>query len=184
MSGGNRQWLGYLVGAWYLAGAVLALALLVKGDVNGLAERTGYSALGVVFLGFAAVAGVRFAMRPGYAGLFGAATVLITTSTFFLLAVELWSKHWFRQSDRTMVMVVISVLLGSISLILDSERDEDEGPLRLARGVAVFGLLVLGVLTIISACGTDVSPRLGGLAAALFLIPAISLPALRALSSE
>ena len=55
-------------------------------------------------------------------------TLLISISTFFLVAVEIWSKHPLNQVTRTVVMVVISLLLGTISLLLDSERDEDEGP--------------------------------------------------------
>jgi small-conductance mechanosensitive channel len=182
MSGETRQGLRVLVAVWYLAGAILVIDLLVKGDVDGLAARTGGSAVAVVLLGFAVAAGARLAARSGYAGLFGALTALITTATFFLLAVEIWAKHPLHQSTRTVTMLVISLLLGSVSLLLDSARDEDEGVVQLARGVAIFGLVALGALTVLSACGTDVSPRLAGLAAAIFLIPAVSLPALRALA--
>jgi ribose/xylose/arabinose/galactoside ABC-type transport system permease subunit len=79
-------------------------------------------------------------------------------------------------------MLAISLLLGAISLLLESERDEDDDPVRLARGVSVLALFALGVLIVLSACGVDMSPRIPAIAAALFVVPALSLPALRAAS--
>jgi small-conductance mechanosensitive channel len=172
-----------LVGVWYLAGAVWLIALLGKSDVQPLAARTGGSAVAVIVLGFAVVAGVRLAERESWAGLFGALTVLISISTLVLLAVEIWAKHPLHQATRTFVMVAISLFLGTISLLFESERDEDADPVRLARGVASLALVALGVLIVLGASGVDVSPRLGGIAAALFVIPALSLPALRLASS-
>jgi small-conductance mechanosensitive channel len=81
-------------------------------------------------------------------------------------------------------MVAISLLLGTIALLLDGERDEDADPVRLARGVASLALVALGVLIVLSASGVDISPRLAGIAATLFIIPALSLPALRLASDE
>ena len=183
MSGGARQGLGLLVGAWYVAGAVLLIALLTKGDVDALAARVGGSVLAVIFFGFAIVAGARLAERDGYAGLFGAATVLVSVAAFVLLAIEIWSKHPLHQPTRTMAIVAISILCGAASLLLDGERDDDS-EVRLARGVAVFGLVALAVLIVFDATGTDVSSRLAGIAAALFVIPAVSLPALRLLAGD
>jgi len=168
-----------LVGVWYLAGAVWLIALLGKSDVQPLAARTGGSAVAVIVLGFAVVAGVRLAERESWAGLFGALTVLISTSTFILLAIEIWAKHPLHQATRTFVMVALSLLLGTIALLLGSERDEDANPVRLARGIASLALIALGVLIVLGAGGVDISPRVGGIAAALFVIPALSLPALR-----
>lgn len=173
-----------LVGVWYLAGAVWLIALLGKSDVQALAARTGGSAVAVIVIGFAIVAGVRLAERESWAGLFGALTALISISTLILLAVEIWAKHPLNQATRTFVMVAISLFLGTIALLFDSERDQDENPVRLARGVASLALVALGVLIVLGASGVDVSPRLGGIAAALFVIPALSLPALRLASNE
>lgn len=183
MSQSTRGLMRVLVCVWYLAGAVLLIALLGKSHVQPLATRAGGSALAVIVLGFAVAAGVRLAERESWAGLFGALTVLISTSTFFLLAVEIWAKHPLHEATRTFVMVAISLLLGMLSLLLDGERDEDADPVRLVRGVASLALIALGVLIVLGACGVDVSPRLGGIAAALFIIPALSLPALRLASN-
>lgn len=184
MSDSTRGFVRVLLGAWYLAGAVLVIALLAKGHVQPLAARTGGSAVAIVLLGFVVAAGVRLAERDGWAGLFGAATVLVSTSTFILLAVEIWSKHPLQQATRTFVMVAISLLLGAIALLLDGHRDEDENPVRLARGIASLALVALGVLIVLGACGVNISPRLGGIAAALFVVPALSLPALRLVNDE
>lgn len=180
MSESTRGLVRVLVAIWYLAGAVLLMALLFKGDVHSLAARVGGSALAVVAIGFAVAAGVRLAERETWAGLLGALTVLISTSTLVLLAVEIWAKHPLHQATRTFVMVAISLLLGMIALLLESERDEDEDPVRLARGIASLALFALGVLIVLSSCGVDMSPRIPGIAAALFVVPALSLPALRA----
>ena len=162
-------------------GAVLVIALLAKGDVDGLAARTGGSAVSVILLAFSVAAGSRLSQRSGYRGLFGGVTVVIGVATFLLLAIEIWSKHPLHEPTRTVVMAVLSLLLGSICLLLGSSYENEEGPLRWARGVAVLGLLALGTLSVLGASGVDIGPRLGGLAAAAFLIPAVSLPALRAL---
>jgi small-conductance mechanosensitive channel len=184
MSDSTRGAVQLLVGAWYVAGAVLVIALLAQGDVNGLAARTGGSAFAIIAFGFLVAAGVGLAERESWAGLFGALAVLISISTFFLLAVEIWSKHPLQHATRTFVMVAVSLLLGAIALLLDGERDEDEDPVRLARGVASLALVALGVLIVLGACGVDISPRLGGIAAALFIVPVLSLPALRLISDE
>ncbi|MGN6274908.1 MAG: hypothetical protein ACTHNP_03135 [Solirubrobacterales bacterium] len=184
MSQSTRGLFRVLVAVWYLAGAILLIALLAKGDADALAARVGGSAFAVVAIGFAVAAGVRLAERETWAGLIGAVTVLISISTIVLLAVEIWAKHpSLHQLTRTIVMVTISLLLGTISLLLDSGRDEDAGPVRLARGVAVLALFALGVLVVIAACGVDMSPRVPAIAAALFLVPALSLPALRVSSN-
>lgn len=184
MSGGARQGLGFLVAAWYVAGAVLVIALLGKSHPEALATRTAGSALAVIAFGFVIVAGARLAEREGYAGLFGATTVLVATASFILLAIEIWSKQPFHQGSRTITMVLLSVLLGIGSLLLDSEREEDDNGTRWARGLAIIGLVALGVLIVFDATGTSVSPRLYGISAALFAVPTISLPALRLLSER
>ncbi|HET7121833.1 MAG TPA: hypothetical protein VFI17_11380 [Solirubrobacterales bacterium] len=184
MSGGARQGLSLLVGAWYAAGAVFVVALLANGDPEGLATRIGGSALAVILFGFVLVAGARLAERDGYAGAFGALTVLVGTASLILLAIEIWSKHPMHQATRTLTVVVISLLLGTGSLLLDSERGEDSDGARWARGLAIFGLTALGVLIVFDVTGTDVSPRLAGIAAALFVVPTLSLPALRLLGNE
>lgn len=182
MSGEDRQWLRLLVAAWYVAGAVLVMALLAKSDVDGLSGRVGGSALAVVLLGFATAAGVRLAERPTGAGLFGALTVLISTAALLLTAVEVWAKHPMQQAPRTVATAAVAVMMGAICLILDSAREEDESGIRLARATAVFGLLALAVLTVLAASGVNPTPRLAGIAAALFVVPTLSLPALRALT--
>jgi peptidoglycan/LPS O-acetylase OafA/YrhL len=184
MSQSTRGLVRVLLGVWYLAGAVWLIALLGKSDVQPLAARTGGTAVAVIVLGFAIVAGVRLAERESWVGLFGAVTTLISISTLILLVVEIWSKHPLNQATRTFVMVAISLFLGTIALLFDSERDEDEDPVRIARGVASLALIALGVLIVLGASGVDVSPRLGGIAAALFVIPALSLPALRVASNK
>jgi hypothetical protein len=182
MSESTRGLLRTLVAVWYLAGAVLLIAILAKGDAQALSARVGGSALAVVALGFAVAAGVRLAERETWAGLTGAITALVSISTLVLLAVEIWAKHPLHQATRTFVMLAISLLLGAISLLLESERDEDDDPVRLARGVSVLALFALGVLIVLSACGVDMSPRIPAIATALFVVPALSLPALRAAS--
>jgi len=181
MTDSNQGAVRVLLAVWYLAGLVLLLALLTKGNVDALAARTGGSVLATIFFGFVVVAGVRLAEESDVLGLVGATTVLVSISTFVLLAVEIWAKDPLEQPTRTFTMVAISVLLGVVSLLLGSVREEDGPSTRAARGVAVAALVVLGVLVVISALGDDPSARLSGIVAAFFLIPALSLPALRVL---
>jgi hypothetical protein len=181
MVGENQQGLRVLLGVWYLAGLVLLLALLTKGNVDALAARTGGSVLATIFFGFVVAAGAQLAEEEGVRGLIGAATLLVALSTFVLLAVEIWAKHPLQHYDRTFTMVALSVLLGAVSLLLGSARGEDGPSTRAARGVAIAALAVLGILVVVSAAGGNPGARLSGIVAAFFLIPALSLPALRLL---
>ena len=54
----TRGALRLLLGLWFLAGAVLFIELLAKGDVETLAARVGESALVVVLLGYAVATGL------------------------------------------------------------------------------------------------------------------------------
>ncbi|HWN73467.1 MAG TPA: hypothetical protein VNN15_06645 [Solirubrobacterales bacterium] len=184
MSDSGQGALRLLLGAWYLAGLVLLIDLLAKGDVETLATRIGSAAFAILVLGYVVVAGVRLAEREGWAGLVGAATVLIAIATLLLVVVEIWSDDPLRQLTRTMAMVFISLLLGMISLLLDGERTEDADAVRLARAVGSLALVVLGVLAVLGACNVEMSPRIPALASALFIVPVVSLPALRLLDSE
>ena len=184
MSGSTRRGLQLLIGAWYVAGAVLLIALLAKGDVEDLSSRAGGAALAIVVLGFPILAGVRLAERPDRLGLVGVVTFLVSTATLVLAAVEIWRADWLEHYERTIVMVVLSLLLGTISLLFEGERDEDDGPVRLARGIAALALFALGVMAILETADVSISSRLAGIAAALFVIPVLSLPALRLLSNE
>jgi hypothetical protein len=184
MRNSNQGALRLLLGAWYLAGLVLLIDLLAKGDVETLATRVGSAAFAILVLGYVVAAGVRLAERESWAGLLGAATVLIAIATLLLVVVEIWSDDPLLQLTRTMAMVVISLLLGMISLLLEGERAEDLGAVRLARAVASLALVALGVLVVLGACEVDLSPRIPALAAAFFMVPVVSLPALRLLDSE
>lgn len=183
MSGSTQQGLRLLVGAWYVAGAVLLIALLVKGDVDDLSARAGGSAFALIVLGFPILAGVRLAKRPDRLGLVGAATFLVSTATLVLVAVEIWfADSLLDHYERALIMVVLSLLLGMISLLFEGAREEDDGAVRLVRGAAALALFALGAMTLLEAADVSISSRLAGIAAALFLIPALSLPALRLLS--
>lgn len=183
MSESTRQGLRLLLALWYAAGAVLLIALLVKGDVDELSARAGGSALALIGLGFPILAGIRLAERPDRLGLVGGVTFLVSTATLVLIAVEIWSADSpLDHYERAIVMVMLSLLLGMISLLFEGERDEDDGTVRLVRGVAALALVALGVMMILETADVSISSRLAGITAALFLIPALSLPALRLLS--
>ena len=184
MSEATRQKLQLLLGLWYAAGAVLLIAVLVKGDVEGLTMRVGGSAIAVLLLGFPILAGARLAERPERTSLLGALTVLVSIAALVLAMVEIWSEESLQHIERTLAMAIISLLLGMISLLFEGEEDQDDGSVRLARGVAALALVALGVLTVLAVCDVDLNPRIGGAAAVLFVIPALSLPLLRLLSSE
>jgi phosphatidylserine synthase len=161
------------------AAAVLVVLVLTESDVEALASRSGGTALAVILLAFTCTAGTRLAKRQSAIALFGGATVLISVTTFVLVMVEIWPDHRFQEPTRTAVMVVISILLGASSLLLDTWRPGDPGVLRLARGAAVAALLVLAVLAILAACDVDVGPRAPGVAAIIFLLGTFALSLLR-----
>jgi hypothetical protein len=170
----------------YVGGAVLLLLLLTKGNVDALVTRIGFTVLAVVVLGLVAAAGARLLYHPEPVDLWGWATLLITTTTFVLVLVEIWREHdYLEEASRTFVMVTISLLFGGGSLVLSGEDGGRAVPgAAAARRVALVGLVALGGLTVLDAAGVDIGTRWGGAAAVLFLVPALSLPFLRMASED
>jgi hypothetical protein len=98
--------------------------------------------------------------------------------------VEVWREQSYPDETRTIVMVLISILLGGGSLVLGDEDGEGIEVMRLARRVAILALVVIGVLTVFEASGTHIGTRWFGVASVLFFIPALSLPFLRLAGEE
>lgn len=169
----------------YIGGAVLLLLLLTKSNVDAMTARVGFTALAVIVLGLVATAGTRLLYHPEPVDLWGWATLLIAATTFVLVLVEVWREQNYLDETRTMVMVMISLLLGGGSLVLSSEDDPANQGIGVAKRVAIVALVALGVLTVIeaSANGT-IGPRWFGIAAVMFFIPALSLPFLRLAGEE
>jgi hypothetical protein len=173
-----------LLALGYGGGAVLLLLLLTKSNVDALTARVGFTALSVIVLGLVAAAAARLLYRPEPVDLWGWVTLLIAATTFVLVMVEVWREQTYPDETRTIVMVVISILLGGGSLVLGGEDDEEVQGVGLARRVAIVALLALGFLTVLEASGTDVGPRWFGVASVLFFVPALSLPFLRLAGEE
>jgi cytochrome bd-type quinol oxidase subunit 2 len=179
MSDSSRGVLRLLLALSYGGGAVLLLLLLTKDDAEALTARVGYTALSVIVLGLVAAAGARLFDRSEMASLWGWATLLIAAVTFVLIMVEIWPDDLYPNETRTLVMVVISLLFGGGSLVLSGEGDEADQATRIASRVALIALAAFGVLTVLLASGVEVGERWFGIAAAVFLIAALSLPVLR-----
>jgi hypothetical protein len=170
----------------YVGGAVLLLLLLTKSNVDALSTRVGFTTLAVIVLGLVAAAGARLLYHPEPVDLWGWATLLIAATTFVLVMVEIWREHgYFEDVDRTIVMVMISLLFGGGSLVLSGEDGGEAVPgAALARRVALVGLVALGTLAVLDTSGVDIGSRWAGAAAILFLVPALSLPFLRLASED
>ena len=176
MSDSGRGAMRLLLALGYGGGAVLLLLLLTKDNADALAARVGYTAVSVIVLGLVGAVGSRLLNRPGPVSLWGYGTLLIAAVTFVLVMVEVWRDSLYPNETRTMVMVVISILLGGGSLVLSGETDDASQALRTARGVAIGALVVLGVLTVLIASDVEVGPRWFGVASLVFLVSALSLP--------
>jgi hypothetical protein len=164
----------------YVGGAVLLLLLLAKSNVDALTARAGFTALAVIILGLVAAAGARLLYHPEPIDLWGWATLLIAAVTFVLVLVEVWREQTYPEEIRTIVMLMISLLLGGGSLVLGGEDDPANQAIGIAKRVAIVALMVLGVLTVIEASSKgSIGPRWFGVASVLFFIPALSLPFLR-----
>jgi hypothetical protein len=163
----------------YGGGTILLVLLLAKDNADALTARVGYTAVSVIVLGLVAAAGARLLYHPEPAALWGYATLLIAAATFVLLVVEIWRDNLYPNETRTLVMVVISILLGGGSLVLSGEDDDGNQAIRIARRVAILGLVALGVLIVLLATGDEIGPRWLGVASVLFVVPTLSLPFLR-----
>ena len=175
-----------LLALGYAGGAVLVLLLLTKSNADALAGRAGITALSVLVLGLVAAAGLRALERAGLESLWGYATVLIAAVTFVLIMIEAWSEHpaFFLYESRILVMLLISFLLGGGSLVLGSEQGGEDQAIRATRVVSLLSLLALGILTVLSVADVHIGARCFGLASAVFLVSALSLPLLRLVAEE
>jgi hypothetical protein len=164
----------------YVGGAVLLLLLLAKSNVDALTARVGFTALSVIVLGLVAAAGARLLYHPEPVDLWGWATLLIAAVTFVLVVVEVWRDQTYPDEARTIVMVMISILLGGGSLVLSGEDDPTNQGIGIAKRVAIVALVALGALTVIEASSNGaIGTRWFGVASVLFFVPALSLPFLR-----
>jgi hypothetical protein len=169
----------------YVGGAILLLLLLTKSNVDALTTRVGYTALAVIIFGLVAAAGAKLLYHHEPVNLWGLTTVLIAATTFVLVVVEIWREQSYPNLTRTIVMVMISLLLGGGSLVLSTEDDPANQGIRVAKRVAIVALLALGALTVIEASSNgSIGPRWFGVASVLFFIPALSLPFLRLAGAE
>ena len=184
MSDSGRGALRLLLALGYGGGAVLLLLLLTKSNADFLTARVGYTAVSVIVLGLVAAAGARLLDRPEPVSLWGYGTLLIAIVTFVLVMVEVWRDSLYPNETRTIVMVVISILLGGGSLVLSGETDDTNQALRSARGAAIVALVALGVLTVLSAAGVDIGTRWFGVASTVFFVSTLSLPVLRLATDE
>jgi hypothetical protein len=180
MSDSGRGVLRLLLALGYGGGAVLLLLLLTKSNADALSARVGYTALSVIVFGLVAAAGARLLDQSELVSLWGWGTLLIAVVTFVLVVVEVWRSGFFYFNEtRTIVMVVISILLGGGSLVLSGEADDANQALRIARGAAIVALVALGALTVLGAADVDVDARWFGIAATVFFVSTLSLPVLR-----
>jgi hypothetical protein len=168
----------------YVGGGALLLLLLTKSNVDALTARVGYTTLGVIVLGLVAAAGARLLYHPEPVDLWGWTTLLIAATTFVLVLVEVWRQQSYSNATRTIVMVMISALLGGGSLVLGHEDGQATQEVRIAKRVAIVALVALGVLTVLEASGSDIGARWFGVASVLFFVPTLSLPFLRLAGEE
>jgi hypothetical membrane protein len=179
-----RQLSRLILALAYVGGAILLLLLLTKDNADALTARVGFTALSVIVLGLVGAAGARLLYHREPVDLWGWVTLLIAAVTFVLVLVEVWREQTYPEETRTIVMVMISLLLGGGSLVLSGEDDGGIEGMQVARRVAIIALVALGVLTVLEASGADIGPRWFGVAAVLFFIPALSLPFLRLAGEE
>lgn len=184
MTDSTRGVLRLLLALGYAGGAILVLLLLTKGNADALAARTGITALSAIVLGLVGAAGVRLLDRREPVALWGLATLVIAIVTFILIMAEAWPEHLPRQETRLEVMILISFLLGGGSLTLSDERPGESDGIQLVRRLALLALVVLGILTVLTSSGTHVGARWFGIAAAVFLIAALSPPLLRLVADK
>jgi len=172
-----RRVLGWIA---VLAAAVLVVLVLAESHPNALIARLIYSSVVAVVTGLIAVVGARLARRDDWRGLLGAATVLISISTFVLLLVLIWKgiSRTFNPANGPGVLIAIAFALAGICLLFSGDREGEE--LRIARWAGSIALAAVAVLAIFAVTGTSVDLRLIGVAVAVFLVAAIAVTALAA----
>ncbi|HET7445895.1 MAG TPA: hypothetical protein VFJ57_14690 [Solirubrobacterales bacterium] len=164
------------------AAAVWALvAVLGDSDPSNAISKVSTAALILILFSPIGLAGVALAARrPGIAW-FGYVTTLIAFATFAIVTRQLWhaSNILYGGDDWKLpgVAIFVAVACGQVSLLLAWARS---GALMQALGAwastAVVVLATLGVLEILAEI--DISDRIYGVLAVLYLLPVALLPLL------
>jgi hypothetical protein len=172
-----------LVAALCLAAAVAIVLVLGASDSDPTAGRVLGIALAVALFSLTAAPGMRLVGRPELVThLFGYVAVIVSLIAFGEAVAALWADDVFDDQWRTAAEAgLVALAAANISLLLASERLEDGGEIRLARGGAVISIVVLTAMALIeiSDPGKDVGIGPMAVFAVLYLAGALLIPLLR-----
>jgi hypothetical protein len=172
-----------LVAALCLAAAVVIVMVLGASEYDRTAGRVLGVAVAVALFSLTAAAGMRLAGRAELVThLFGYVAVLASLIAFGEVVAALWADDVFDDQWRTAAEAgLVALAAANICLLLASERLEDGGVIRAARGGAVISIVVLAAMALIeiSAPGRDVGIRPMAVFAVIYLTGALLIPLLR-----
>jgi hypothetical protein len=174
-----------LVGALLAGAAVATVLLLSDSDPAESGGRALYIAIAFGFFSLTGAAGVRLATRrfqyPTH--LLGHLTVILSAIAFAEVVSFTWDQSWFLGDEwRTAAQLTLTTFaVANASLLLASERPEDDIEVQVARISSLLAVVLLAILTLveISESGPDVSFKLLGVLAVIYMAGAALIPLLR-----
>lgn len=176
-----------------VAGIVAIVFILVELTGSGSDEhiaQTLYTAGLMLLLTIAGSAGLGLAHRRPRLALLGLTTAAISLLAFGGLVASIWSGGFgfgFGGSFTGVLVaeatLVLALATSMISVLLSTEREEDDGPTRLLRGAAVGAIALIAILALLSIADSSIriSGRVFAIFATVFVVATAALFVLRLL---
>jgi hypothetical protein len=162
-------------------GAAVLVVLILGSSTDDLSGKAIEAAVLFVLFGLCSMAGFLLIERQPQLILVGLLAIALSVATYFVVLDTLWSHDPFDRHVSVETLVIITLVVGQVSMLLSFRRDDD-GPLIntvLLGSLAMLALLCLLVIVEIASPGTDVGPKTFAILSVLYLLGALLPPLLR-----
>jgi len=168
--------------------ALLLIALILSGsELDQTSARAIGTAIAFAFFGLTSMAGMALVNRRPEIAALGYLTAAVSIAALAFVTSSIWFEDlidddWNIAGDA----IALAVAGGHASLLLGAVRADDNDAVRLVRGatLATLGLLTFLAVVEISSNGQDLSIRLIGVVAVLYVLGAALLPLIRRMSPK
>jgi hypothetical protein len=176
---GWRGLSGIAAVALCVAAALGIVEVLGGSNVESTVGRLVYSAIALAVFSLVALPGVVLTVRRPALAWFGYLTAAIAALAFVAVVVTLWEEDFSlfgSGGELPAIGIALSLASGQISLLLAWQRQPGAGRwIAYAAGLAI-GLLALLAVVLIVADSAEISPRVFGVLAILYLLAMALLP--------
>jgi hypothetical protein len=170
------------VAIWVLSiGAAILILMILGSDTDDLSGKAIEAVVLFALFGLCSMAGFLLIERQPQLVLLGVLAIAFSVIAYLVVLDTLWSHDPFDRHVSVETLVIITLVIGQVSMLL-SFRREDDSPLIssvLLGSLVALALLCVLVIVEISSPGTDIGPKTFAIVSVLYLLGALLPPLLR-----